>query len=70
MALKAKVLLVGSKYDDHDFKCFAVQSKYDADIMAFAVDSKYDSHELKLFLVDNKYDAQKRVFFVDSKYDL
>jgi hypothetical protein len=70
MAIKAKVLLVESKYDHHDFKCFTVDSKYDADIIAYAVDSKYDAHELKVFLVDSKYDAQKKIFFVKSKYDL
>ena len=70
MAIKAKVLIVDSKRDAHDFKCFAVQRKYDADIVAFAVGSKRDAHELKVLLVDRKYDADKTIFFVKSKYEL
>ena len=70
MSLKAKVLLVTDKYEHHDFKCFTVQNKYDADIIAYPVKDKYEPHELTILLVDNKYDADKKVFFVHTKYDL
>lgn len=69
MAIKAKVLLVG-KHEKYDFKCFAVQNRNEADIVAFAVNSNYDSHELKIFMVDKKYDAQKKIYFVKSRMEL
>jgi hypothetical protein len=70
MALKANPWMIDSNDDDHDFKCFAVQSKDDLGIMPSAVDSECDGHELRVSLADSKYDAQEPISFVDSKHDL
>lgn len=70
MPLKAKVLLVADKHEHHDFKCFTVQSKFDADLVAYPVTDKHEPHELTILLVDNIHDADRKVFFVKSKFDL
>jgi len=70
MSLKAKVLIVTDKHEHYDFKCFAVESKFDADIIAYPVKDKHEPHELTILLVDSKFEANRKVFFVDSKYAL
>ena len=68
MAAKAKVFLVESKYDNHDLVCIPVESRHQADILAYAVEGKYERHDLKVYLTKSPYGypKPKKIFFTEE----